>query len=128
MILPTFHMFGMIRVFSERLSRFVRYSVAVGPRCFSIIGAMSSGPSALDDLVVFRALLTSSVVNRSLSVFSCLWIRLRFFLLILSLDAGCGVNCLLNSFVHRFALLASMPLNAMLTLLWIVVDVCMLGD
>ena len=83
----------MMRVFSERLNRFVRNNVAFGPRCFSIIGAMLSGPRALDVFVVFKALLTSSVVRKSVLILSCLWMRLRMLLFALSLDAGCGVNC-----------------------------------
>ena len=46
--------------------------------------------------------------------------RLRVLLIDFSLDVGCGVNCLLNSFVHLFALFDVDPLNEMLTLFGLV--------
>lgn len=46
--------------------------------------------------------------------------RLRLLPLSLSLDTGCGINCLLNSFVQRLVLLVVVPLNEMSTLLWVV--------
>lgn len=88
MILPTFQMLGMISVLMDRFRRQVRYSVAFGPRCFNIMGAMLSGPNALEVFVVFRALLTSSVLNRSVSVLFFLCMRLRMLLLDLSLVGG----------------------------------------
>lgn len=64
MIRPTFQMFGITSVFMERFSKSVRYDVAFpGPRSLSMIGAMLSGPRALDVLVPLIAKETSSLVK-----------------------------------------------------------------
>lgn len=41
----TIHMLGITNVLTERLSKAVRYFVSFVPMCFTITGAMSSGPS-----------------------------------------------------------------------------------
>lgn len=65
-----------------------------------MMGAMLSGPKALDVLVSLIALLTSSMVKRSPSIFVCLLMVLNTLRLSLSMESGCGVNCLLNSFAQ----------------------------
>lgn len=62
-------------------------------------------------LMFSRALLSISTINESASNFSCLLMLLSIRLFVLSVDAGCGVNCFLNSLAQRLMLVVSVPLN-----------------
>ena len=53
----------MLSVDIDRFMSLVIYAILIGPKCFSIIGAMLSGPKAFEFLVERIARLTSSSVN-----------------------------------------------------------------
>ena len=66
-IRPIFHRLGMLSVDSDRFMSLVTYAILIGPKCFSIIGAMLCCPRCPRNC--FLSLLTV---------------------------VGCDVNCLLN--------------------------------
>lgn len=62
MMRPTFQISGIVSVCNETLISSVASPIAIGPRCFNMMGAIPSGPSALDVLEDFIASVMSSVV------------------------------------------------------------------
>ena len=50
-IRPIFHRLGMLSVEINRFMSLVIYAILIGPKFFSIIGAMLSGPKAFEFLV-----------------------------------------------------------------------------
>src|SRR5271163_511897 len=74
-ILASFQMWGIVLLFRDFSSRVLRYSSAMGPRCFRCFMLMLSGPVELLFLAVLMACLTCSVemgtcVDCSFCVFS----------------------------------------------------------
>ena len=63
MICADFQYDGITQSTRDRLMVAVKYWIAFGPRCLSMIGAKPSGRNSLDDFVAFMASATSSSVK-----------------------------------------------------------------
>lgn len=77
-IVACFQWCGMWQFCMERLKRSVRAEIAVGPRCFSCMLEMLSGPSAVDGLSCFNAVAVSAGVKRCRLWFMGVDFTLRF--------------------------------------------------
>ena len=76
MILASFHIFGIVFRCMARLYVFVRYAMALGPRCLRCCIFMSSGPVDLFVLLFLIAVSMSASVKRKVSSFGSLCVFL----------------------------------------------------
>lgn len=111
-ILPTFHIEGMIALVIVSLYILVRNSIPVGPKCFNIIGEIPSGPIALE----FLDFLIDSIVWAVVMV--CIGSDIVFLMFLIvcrvslvGLVVAFGVYCRLNWSAMYFGLFDILSLN-----------------
>ena len=115
-ILATFHMCGMVFVFSEMLNICVRRVIALGPRCFKCLMLMLSGPVELLFRDCFIACcVCSSVMGMCVDLSRDVFLSIvRWFLCVECLIML--VNCLLKCSVFCLLVVAFLLLKVMVVL------------
>lgn len=109
--LAVFQIGGTINVLIDKFIVVVRNEIPNTPSFFSINGAKLSGPIAFDGFILLIACLTSSKLNVKSTTFLLLEKFLSVFLMCLSVNSGCSVNCLLNSAGYWLSRSIGLPLN-----------------
>ena len=97
---PTFQMFGIFALFTERFMVSVRNLSAVVPRWCKWIGAILSGPSALILFVSLIAYFTALHLNILPSISSSLFSLFLEYFFCFSFFLGCGLYCWLKLLAH----------------------------
>ena len=116
MVLPLFHMCGMLFVLSTVLYRWVRCRMAIGPRCLRCLMLMLSGPVEL----LFRCCCSAAcvcVVVMFMSSLRSFLVCLSVFLFVLCvLCVMFVVNCLLKCCAFCLSVIAILELKVMVLL------------